>query len=162
MPQNQTIHLEKLPGTSFTVDGKPFFVAGVSNHYLLYGTDTEVNDVLDDAVALGANVVRTFLQSVIGSPDDDRTTIWKFHNPRADTSDGNAHGTFLLYWDKKTNQLAINEGPNGMQKVDILIAEAKQRHLKLITAFLDFWDLWSRFSANHSLGRHILRIIPLY
>ena len=81
MPQNQTIHLEKLPGTSFTVDGKPFFVAGVSNHYLLYGTDTEVNDVLDDAVALGANVVRTFLQSVIGSPDDDRTTIWKFHNP---------------------------------------------------------------------------------
>ena len=76
----------KTNNTSFTFDGKPFFVTGVNNHYLLYGTDTEVKEVLDDAVALGANVVRTFLQPVIGSPDDDRTTIWKFHNPRANRS----------------------------------------------------------------------------
>jgi mannan endo-1,4-beta-mannosidase len=131
----------KTNNTSFTVDGEPFFVTGVNNHYLLYGTDTEVKEVLDDAVALGANVVRTFLQPVIGSPDDDRTTIWKFRNPGVNTSDGlNPRGNFLLYWDKNTNQMAINEGPNGIQKSDLLIAEAKQRHLKLIIAFLDFWD----------------------
>jgi mannan endo-1,4-beta-mannosidase len=131
----------KTNNTSFTVNEEPFFVTGVNNHYLLYGTDTEVKEVLDDAVALGANVVRTFLQPVIGSPDDDHTTIWKFRNPRVNTSDGlNARGNFLLYWDKNSNQMAINEGPNGMQKIDILIAEAKQRHLKLIIAFLDFWD----------------------
>ena len=131
----------KTNNTSFTVDGEPFFVTGVNNHYLLYGTDTEVKEVLDDAVALGANVVRTFLQPVIGSPDDDRTTIWKFRNPGVNTSDGlNVRGNFLLFWDKKTNQMAINERPNGMQKIDILIAEAKQRHLKLIIALLDFWD----------------------
>jgi len=44
----------KTTSTSFTVDGETFFVTGVNNHYLLYGTDTEVKDVLDDAVALGS------------------------------------------------------------------------------------------------------------
>jgi mannan endo-1,4-beta-mannosidase len=137
-PTNEFV---KATGTSFSVNGKPFFVSGVNNHYLIYGTDTEVKEVLDDAVALGANVIRTFLTPVIGDPDDDRTTIWTFHNPRANTSDGlNVHGNFLLYWDKNTYQMAINEGPNGMQKVDVLITEAKHRHLQLIIALLDFWD----------------------
>jgi len=131
----------KATGTSFSVDGKPFFITGVNNHYLLYGLDAEVKEVLDDAVAMGANVIRTFLQPVIGSPDDDSTTIWKFHNPRADTSDGlNVHGNFLLYWDHTKNEMAINDGPNGVQKVDALIAEAKKRDLRLIFALLDFWD----------------------
>jgi mannan endo-1,4-beta-mannosidase len=127
-------------GSSFTVDGKPFFVAGVNNYYLPYGTENEVIRVLDDAVALGANVVRTFLTPVIGTPDDEHTTIWQFHNTHADSSNLNVHGSFLLYWDNKANQMAINEARNGMPKIDFLIAEAKKRHLKLIIAFLDFWD----------------------
>jgi mannan endo-1,4-beta-mannosidase len=130
----------KVSGTSFAVDGKPFLVTGVNNHYLPFGTDTEVTAVLDDAVALGANVVRTFLVPVIGSPDDDRTTIWKWRNISADTSDLNVHGNYLLYWNYQKNEMGINEGPNGIQKVDNLIAEAKKRHLRLIFALLDFWD----------------------
>jgi mannan endo-1,4-beta-mannosidase len=35
--------------------------------------------------------------------------------------------------------MAINDGANGMQKVDFLIAEAGKRRLKLVIAFLDFW-----------------------
>jgi mannan endo-1,4-beta-mannosidase len=128
-------------GTSFTVDGKPLFVKGVNNHYLPYGTETEVTEVWDDAVALGANVVRTFLQPVIGSPDDDdnRTSVWKWRNP-VQTSDLNVHGNYLLYWDYKKKEMGINEGPNGIQKVDFIIAEAKKRNLKVIIALLDFWD----------------------
>jgi mannan endo-1,4-beta-mannosidase len=53
----------------FTLAGKPFFVTGVNNHYLTYGAQGEVRRVLDDSVALGATVVRTFLQPVIGSLD---------------------------------------------------------------------------------------------
>ena len=130
----------KTRGTAFSVDGKPFFVTGVNNHYLVYGTETEVTAVLDDAVAVGANVVRTFLTPVIGDPDDDRMTIWKFRNPRANTNELNVHGNYLLYWDSKKNVMGTNEGPNGMQKVDTLIAEAKKRHLKMIFSFIDFWD----------------------
>jgi mannan endo-1,4-beta-mannosidase len=52
----------KTSGTDFTVDGRPFFVTGVNNHYLTFGSQDEVTRVLDDAMAMGANVVRTFLR----------------------------------------------------------------------------------------------------
>jgi mannan endo-1,4-beta-mannosidase len=35
--------------------------------------------------------------------------------------------------------MAVNDGPDGMGKVDFLVAEAAKRNLKLIIAFLDFW-----------------------
>ncbi|MER8688991.1 hypothetical protein NKI50_23245 [Mesorhizobium sp. M0563] len=68
----------KTSGTEFTVDGRPFFVTGVNNHYLTYGSQDEVTRVLEDAVAMGANVVRIFLQPVIGSPDGSIATIWNW------------------------------------------------------------------------------------
>ncbi|MGO7418305.1 beta-mannosidase, partial [Rhizobium ruizarguesonis] len=38
-----------------------------------------------------------------------------------------------------TNKMVPNDGPDGLQKVDFLIAEAAKRKLKLILAFVDFW-----------------------
>lgn len=125
-------------GTGFTLAGKPFFVTGVNNHYMTYGTSSEVLDVLDDAVAMHANVVRVFLQPVIGSLDGTVPTIWDWQS-HADSSDLGVNGTYLLYWDDAAHEMGINTGKDGMQKVDYLIAQAAQRHLKLIIAFLDFW-----------------------
>jgi mannan endo-1,4-beta-mannosidase len=129
----------KASGTSFTLGGKPFLVTGVNNHYLTYGTADEVGRVLDDAVALGANVVRTFLQPVTGSLDGSVPTIWDWQKD-ADSSDLGVKGAYLLYWDSTSGKMAINGGPNGMGKVDTLIAEANIRKLRLIIAFLDFWS----------------------
>ncbi|MFD2058421.1 cellulase family glycosylhydrolase [Mesorhizobium calcicola] len=128
----------KTSGTNFTLDGSPFFVTGVNNHYLTYGSRDEVTRVLDDAVAMGANVVRIFLQPVIGSVDGSVATIWDWRL-EGDASNLAAKGTYLLYWDPSQNRMAINDGTNGMQKVDFLIAEAGKRHLRLIVAVLDFW-----------------------
>jgi mannan endo-1,4-beta-mannosidase len=118
----------KTSGTNFTLDGRPFFVTGVNNHYLPYGSQDEVTRVLDDAVAMGANVVRTFLQPVIGSLDGSIATIWNWRL-EADASDLAVKGTYLLYWNPSQNGMAINDGANGMQKVDFLIAETGKRHL---------------------------------
>ncbi|MER9228574.1 cellulase family glycosylhydrolase [Mesorhizobium sp. M0664] len=125
-------------GTAFTVDGKPFFVAGVNNHYVTFGSQDEVIRVLDDAVAMGANVVRIFLQPVIGSLDGSTATIWNWRL-EADASDLAVRGMYLLSWDPGENGMAINDGANGMQKIDFLVAEAGKRRLRLIIAFLDFW-----------------------
>lgn len=125
-------------GTHFTLDGRPFFVTGVNNHYLTYGSQDEVTRVLDDAVAMGANVVRTFLQPVIGSLDGSKPTIWDWRF-EGDASNLAVKGTYLLHWDPSQNRMAINDGANGMQKVDFLIAEAGKRRLRLIIAVLDFW-----------------------
>jgi mannan endo-1,4-beta-mannosidase len=35
--------------------------------------------------------------------------------------------------------MAINDGPNGLQRLDFVVAEASRRHLKLIISLLDFW-----------------------
>jgi len=73
-------------GTAFVLDDKPFFVTGVNNHYLTFASQSEVTRVLDDAVAMGANVVRTILQPVTGSRDGRVPTIWNWPNPAADAS----------------------------------------------------------------------------
>jgi len=130
----------KTEHTRFVVDGKPFYVTGVNNHYLPWGSDAEVTRVLDDAVAMGANVVRTFIDGVIGSPDGTTApTIWKFHNDDANSYSLNIHGHYFLYWDSSAHSMAINA--SSMQKIDFLIAEAAKRHLKLILTFLDFWSV---------------------
>ncbi len=125
-------------GTQFVLEGRPFFVTGVNNHYLTFGSREEVLRVLDDAVAMGANTVRTFLQPVIGSLDGSVPTIWN-RTSKADASNLGTKGAYLLYWDPGRAAMGINDGPDGIQKVDFLIHEAALRHLKLIIAFLDFW-----------------------
>lgn len=131
----------KTSGVQFTLHNAPFYITGVNNHYLTYGSQTEVDRVLNDAVALHANVIRIFLQPVIGSPDDwiFPWSVWNWRKT-GKTSDLVVNGNYLLYWDKKTHAMGINDGPNGMQKVDYLIAAAKKRNLRLIICFLDFWS----------------------
>ncbi len=126
-------------GTHFVLDGKPLYVAGVNNHYLTFGSPSEVLRVLDDAAAMKSNVVRTFLQPVIGSPQGDNPkTIWDWRQ-RAYSSALGVHGNYMVYWDTSRNAMGINEGPNGLQKLDFLVKEARNRDLKLIIALVDFW-----------------------
>ncbi|TPI63656.1 hypothetical protein FJ417_05040 [Mesorhizobium sp. B3-1-7] len=51
--------LRNASGTNFTLDGKPFFVTGVNNHYLTYGSQDEVTRVLA-SVVLCADHTRSF------------------------------------------------------------------------------------------------------
>jgi len=45
----------------------------------------------------------------------------------------------MLYWDTRKEGMVINEGEEGLERVDFLINEARKRNLRLIIAFLDFW-----------------------
>ncbi|HEX8417242.1 MAG TPA: cellulase family glycosylhydrolase [Methylobacterium sp.] len=126
-------------GTTFTLDGRPFYVAGVNNHYLAFASRQEVIRVLDNAVAMRANVVRTFIQPVIGSFDGSVPTIWNWKS-QAESSNLGVNGNFVMWWDVKESRMAINLGENGLNRLDFVVAEAGKRGLKLIIAFLDFWD----------------------
>jgi mannan endo-1,4-beta-mannosidase len=126
-------------GTHFALDGRPYFVAGINNHYLTYGSSREVTLVLDDAVAMGANVVRTFIQPVIGSLDGTtKPTIWNWRS-NVESSDLGVHGTYMFYWDVQRGAIAVNEGASGLQRLDFLVSEARKRNLRLILAFVDYW-----------------------
>ncbi len=125
-------------GDHFVLDGRQFRVAGVNNHYLMFGSPAEVTRVLDDAVAMHVNVVRTFLQPVIGSLDGTMPTIWNWKST-SDSSNLGVHGNYVLSWDPAAASMAINDGPTGLQRLDFVLDEARKRNLKLIIALLDFW-----------------------
>ena len=126
-------------GAAFELDGKPFVPVGVNNHYLTYGSPFEVTRVMDDAAAMGSNVVRTYLQPVIGSLDGTTVpTIWDY-GAKVSSNDLGVNGHYVLYWDTKTDSMGINDGPNGLGRLDQLVAKAKQRNLRLLIAFMDFW-----------------------
>ncbi len=58
---------------------------------------------------------------------------------RAGVAPGVRRRVELPYWDDRAGKMEINDGPNGLQRLDFLIAEAGRRHLRLILAFVDFW-----------------------
>jgi mannan endo-1,4-beta-mannosidase len=138
-PVTKADEFVKTSNTIFTLGGKPFYITGVNNHYVTYAMESEVLRVLNDSVTLGATTIRIFLQPVIGSLDDEVPSTWDWKRD-VDSNSGGMHGAYLLYWNNTTGAMAVNEGPNGMQKIDYLIAEAKKRNLRLIINFLDFWN----------------------
>ena len=127
-----------LSGNRFLLNGEDFRVAGVNNHYLAYGSQKEVEGVLDDAEAMNANVVRIFVTPVIGSLDGQVPTIWNWRSD-ADSSNLGVNGAYMAYWDPAARAMAINEGPNGLQRLDFVLVAAAKRHLKVIITFADYW-----------------------
>ena len=125
-------------GQQFAVNGRAFRVAGVNNHYATFGSNQEVQHVLDDAVAMHANVVRIIVGPVIGSQDGKTPTIWNWKSD-ADSSNLGAHGVFMMSWDDQKREMAVNSGRDGLVRLDFALAEAGRRHLKVIVALLDFW-----------------------
>jgi mannan endo-1,4-beta-mannosidase len=125
-------------GHEFVLNGKTFRVAGVNNHYLTYGSRVEVTRVLDDAVAMNANVVRIFVSPIIGSTDGSVANVFNW-NSKADSSNLGVNGVYMASFNAKSKEMEINEGANGLQRLDFVVNEASKRKLRLIVAFVDYW-----------------------
>ena len=157
------------------LDGKPFFVAGTSVHYLGWGTRAEVDAVLEDARAMNFNVVRSILHSVIGSPESSapgaKPHIWNFSSTN-DVSNMGMRGVYLLYWDAGKNEWAWNDSTvNGLGRWDYVLARAGQLGLKLDLSLLDFWqwaggtqqiNAWYGLSGRYTSFYTDLRTKALY
>jgi len=127
-------------GTQFMLNNTVYNVAGMNNHYLSWASKGEVDAVLNDAAAMNANVVRTFFGPVIGSLDGTTNrTIWDSKS-KADSSHLGTNGVYYLYWDAEAKAMAWNDGPDGLQKMDYVIAKARDLKLKILLSFLDFWE----------------------
>lgn len=150
-------------GTNFCLNGQIFNVAGTNNHYLGFGTQGEVDQVLNDAKAMNANVVRTIMHSVRGSLDStqqNQGTVplkWNWGST-ADSGNMGMKGVYILYWDTATQKMAWNDSTdNGLGRWDYVIWKAKQLNLKLDIALLDFWQ-WGggvqQINANFKGGNY--------
>lgn len=124
-------------GTQFTLNGQPFYVTGANSHYLGWGADVEIDNLLDDAAAMNFNVIRTFISVVRGTLDGSKPAIWQWDR-NDNSSNLGMNGVYFLYWDG--DHMAWNDGPNGLQRIDQLIAKAKKRNIRLLFSLLDFYD----------------------
>ncbi|MBA3868459.1 MAG: cellulase family glycosylhydrolase, partial [Anaerolineae bacterium] len=150
-------------GALFCLNGSIFNVAGTNNHYLGWGTQYEVDQVLTDAKALNLNVVRTIMHSVRGSLDGtqiNQGTVplkWNWGST-ADSSNMGMKGVYILYWDTATQKMAWNDSAtNGLGRWDYVIWKANQLNLKLDISLLDFWQ-WAggvqQINANFKGGAY--------
>ncbi len=125
-------------GTHFALNGVPFYVGGVNNHYIAWASQQEVDNVLNDAAAMHFNVVRTFISVVRGSLDGANPTIWNW-NTFGDPSNMGMEGTYHAYWDATQAKLAFNDSASGLQKIDYLLKKANSLNVKVLISLNDFW-----------------------
>lgn len=153
-------------GTNFCLNGQVFNVAGTNNHYLGFGTQAEVDQVLNDAKAMNVNVVRSIMHSVRGSLDStqqNQGTVplkWNWAST-ADSGNMGMKGVYILYWDTATKKMAFNDSTeNGLGRWDYVIWKAKQLNLKLDISLLDFWQ-WAggvqQINANFKGGNYDIK-----
>jgi mannan endo-1,4-beta-mannosidase len=113
-------------GSQLTLHGKQFRFAGTNNYYLDYSPNVMTNAVLDKAAANGFNVVRTWAWMDIGN-QDGTNSVW-----------GADKGVYFQYWDG--TKPAYNDGANGLQRLDYVVAAAKARGLKLVLPLTNNWS----------------------
>ncbi|HEX6469908.1 MAG TPA: cellulose binding domain-containing protein [Streptosporangiaceae bacterium] len=115
-------------GAGFVLDGKPFRYGGTNNYYLHYTSQLMVDDVFNDAQAMGLTVLRawTFLECGGDKP-----------NAAGACSQGADH--WMQRWSSASNGVVYNTGANGLQALDRMIADAAQHNIKLILPFTNNW-----------------------
>lgn len=113
-------------GSDLRLDGRTFRFAGSNNYYLMYKSPLMVDDVFADARAAKFNVLRTWGFLDIGNQDGTNSIR------------GKADGVYFQYWDG--TKPAYNDGPDGLQKLDYVLASAKRHGIKLIIPLTNNWN----------------------
>ena len=118
------------PSAVFVLDGAPLCFAGSNNYYLTWKSKEMIESVLKNSQKMGLKVMRQWGHLDIGSLDGSV--------PNVDGT-GDKEGVYFQYWDTKTNQPAYNDGPDGLERLDYLIAEAKKYDIRLVLTLVNNW-----------------------
>jgi len=114
-------------GSNLQLAGRPFTIAGANNYYLMYKSPAMVDDVFADAAAARFNVIRTWAWLDIGNADGTNSV-----------SAGKADGVYFQYWDG--TRPVYNDGADGLQRLDYVVAEARERGIRLVMPFTNNWS----------------------
>ncbi|KAI0080103.1 glycoside hydrolase [Panus rudis PR-1116 ss-1] len=111
-------------GTQFQLDGKPFAFVGANSYWLpLLTTHEDVEATLKSMQQAGVKVLRT----------------WGFNAINQTELAGALQSNLTYYqvWDK--NGWTLNDGPQGLQRLDHVIETAGKHGIKVILAFTNNW-----------------------
>lgn len=116
----------KQAGPELRLHGKLFRFAGSNNYYPMYKSKRMVDDLLATAASQGFRVMRVWGSLDIGNQDGSGSIR------------GKADGVYFQYWDGSAP--AYNDGADGLQHLDYLIAKAGQVGLRLVIPFVNNWN----------------------
>ena len=103
-------------GTKFSLDGKVLPVVGVNCYFLAYCADASRRAAMTVAKQMGANAIRT----------------WAF-------ADAAQPGGGVAFQYLENGVIKIDDGPNGLQRLDGVIQTAEELGLKLILPLVNHW-----------------------
>jgi mannan endo-1,4-beta-mannosidase len=104
-------------GTQFWLNGAPFFAGGVNCYFLAYCSDVSRRAAMANAKSMGASVIRA----------------WAFL-----AVDDFAPGQVAFQY-CRDGQICVNDGPDGLHRLDALIHAAEDLGLKLILPLTNYW-----------------------
>eukprot|EP01121_Diplochlamys_sp_Union-15-3_P014074 TRINITY_DN444_c0_g1_i6.p1 TRINITY_DN444_c0_g1~~TRINITY_DN444_c0_g1_i6.p1 ORF type:complete len:636 (-),score=96.93 TRINITY_DN444_c0_g1_i6:532-2439(-) len=128
-PQNTPTGFVTTQGTKFVIGNCPFYFLGTNVYYVAYESQSLVDASFLDMSAMGFTVLRTWGFLDIGSLDG--TTRYNI--------DGKKNGVYFQYWDTATNAPKINEGSDGLVKLDYALSKAAYYNIKVIVALVNNW-----------------------
>jgi mannan endo-1,4-beta-mannosidase len=119
------------PPANFELEGQPFCFGGSNNYYPIFKPRPVVDDLFHAAKKLNMRVLRVWGMMDRGSLDGSV--------PDSDPDGGEKDGVYFQYWDPQKKAPAYNDGPNGLQRLDYVLAKAAEHDIKLIIVLLNNW-----------------------
>lgn len=116
----------KQAGPVLRLNGSLYRFAGTNNYYLMYKSQFMVDDVLNAAANSKFSVIRMWGSLDIGNQDGSNSI------------QGKADGVYFQYWDGQAP--AYNDGADGLQHLDYVIARAGQLGLRVVIPFVNNWN----------------------
>lgn len=149
-------------GSKFMCDGSPYYYGGTNCYYLTYKSKSEVKNVFDDASKMGLKVIRIWGNLDVGKKTG-KVDLQSGHEVFEGNNDGTGEkdGVYFQYWDDKAGKPVVNEGEDGLRRLDYIIKQAEEHNMKLVITFTNYWEAfggmgqyvkWYQMSQGKSVG----------
>ena len=149
-------------GSKFMCDGSPYYYGGTNCYYLTYKSKSEVKNVFDDASKMGLKVIRIWGNLDVGKKTG-KVDSQSGHEVFEGNNDGTGEkdGVYFQYWDDKAGKPVVNEGEDGLRRLDYVIKQAEEHNMKLVITFTNYWEAfggmgqyvkWYQMSQGKSVG----------
>ena len=105
----------KQEGGQLTLNGKPFRFGGTNNYYMHYKSNEAIDDVLDNAAAMGLKVIR----------------IWGF-------MDGIDASGFTIQ-PELGKYVPTSKAKNALERLDYTVSQAKKKGIRVVLVMTNNW-----------------------